>query len=653
MCGRGLRWPRDVHWMWWMRSALGGWVQWCVGGGYAGHGMYTECGGWGLLSEDGYSDVWEGATLAMGCTLNVVDEVCSRRMGTVMCGRGLRWPRDVHWMWWMRSALGGWVQWCVGGGYAGHGMYIECGGWSLLSEDGYSDVWEGATLATGCTLNVVDEVCSRRVGTVMCGRGLRWLRVVHWMWWMRSALGGWVQWCVGGGYAGYGLYTECGGWGLLWEGGYSDVWEGATLVTGCTLNVVDEVCSGRVGTVMCGRGPRWPRVVHWMWWMRSALGGWVQWCVGGGYAGYGMYTECGGWGLLWEGRYSDVWEGATLATGCTLNVVDEVFSGRVGTVMCGRGPGWPRVVHWMWWMRSALGGWVQWCVGGGHAGHGLYTECGGWGLLWVGGYSDVWEGATLATGCTLNVVDEVCSGRVGTVMCGRGPRWPRVVHWMWWMRSALGGWVQWCMGGGHAGHGMHTECGGWGLLWEGRYSDVWEGATLATGCTLNVVDEVCSGRVGTVMCGRGPRWPRVVHWMWWMRSALGGWVQWCLGGGHAGHGMYTECGGWGLLWEGGYNWALGQYKDVVLPVGNLFVETRWSYGRLIATMEIAILLRWHLSLYWVSPQVLSHWGRDKIAAIWRQHFSRLLYEIVVFWFRFHWNLFPWVKLAICQLWFSL
>ena len=49
---------------------------------------------------------------------------------------------------------------------------------------------------------------------------------------------------------------------------------------------------------------------------------------------------------------------------------------------------------------------------------------------------------------------------------------------------------------------------------------------------------------------------------------------------------------------------------------------------------------------------LTHWGRDKIAAIFQTTFSKSFsyMNIVEFWFKFHWNVFPMVQLTIIQHW---
>ena len=56
-------------------------------------------------------------------------------------------------------------------------------------------------------------------------------------------------------------------------------------------------------------------------------------------------------------------------------------------------------------------------------------------------------------------------------------------------------------------------------------------------------------------------------------------------------------------------------------------------------------------LYWILVQLvfnfnwLTHWSRDKMAAVFQMAFSNAFYEIYKFQLRFHWNLFPRVQLA--------
>ena len=49
---------------------------------------------------------------------------------------------------------------------------------------------------------------------------------------------------------------------------------------------------------------------------------------------------------------------------------------------------------------------------------------------------------------------------------------------------------------------------------------------------------------------------------------------------------------------------------------------------------------------------LPHWDRDKMAAILKTTFSNVFpcMKIAVFWFKFHWNLFPRVQLTTLQHW---
>ena len=49
----------------------------------------------------------------------------------------------------------------------------------------------------------------------------------------------------------------------------------------------------------------------------------------------------------------------------------------------------------------------------------------------------------------------------------------------------------------------------------------------------------------------------------------------------------------------------------------------------------------------------THWGRDKMDAIFQMTFSNAFYwmKMFKFWLRFHWSLFPRVQLTIFQHWF--
>ena len=58
------------------------------------------------------------------------------------------------------------------------------------------------------------------------------------------------------------------------------------------------------------------------------------------------------------------------------------------------------------------------------------------------------------------------------------------------------------------------------------------------------------------------------------------------------------------------------------------------------------------SILWVVPS-LTHWGREKMDAISQNIFSRAFssMKIVVFWSKFHWNLFARIQLTIIRHWF--
>ena len=58
-------------------------------------------------------------------------------------------------------------------------------------------------------------------------------------------------------------------------------------------------------------------------------------------------------------------------------------------------------------------------------------------------------------------------------------------------------------------------------------------------------------------------------------------------------------------------------------------------------------------LYMKLTAKLTHWGRDKMAAIFQTTFSNAFSWVKMYEFRlrFHWSLFPRVQLTICQHWF--
>ena len=60
-------------------------------------------------------------------------------------------------------------------------------------------------------------------------------------------------------------------------------------------------------------------------------------------------------------------------------------------------------------------------------------------------------------------------------------------------------------------------------------------------------------------------------------------------------------------------------------------------------------------LHYPIPGSLTHWGRDKMAAIFRTTYSKAFswMKIYKFLLRFHWSLFPRSQLTIFQYWFRL
>ena len=60
-----------------------------------------------------------------------------------------------------------------------------------------------------------------------------------------------------------------------------------------------------------------------------------------------------------------------------------------------------------------------------------------------------------------------------------------------------------------------------------------------------------------------------------------------------------------------------------------------------------------LKRYWDKLHQITHWGRDKMAAIFQTTFSNAFSWIKMYelWLKFHWSLFLWVQLAMFQHWF--
>ena len=67
--------------------------------------------------------------------------------------------------------------------------------------------------------------------------------------------------------------------------------------------------------------------------------------------------------------------------------------------------------------------------------------------------------------------------------------------------------------------------------------------------------------------------------------------------------------------------------------------------------HVRVFVSWQAAFAVTSE--LTHWGRDKMAAIFQTTFSNAFSWIKMFEFRlnFHWNLFPRVQLTIFQQWF--
>ena len=78
---------------------------------------------------------------------------------------------------------------------------------------------------------------------------------------------------------------------------------------------------------------------------------------------------------------------------------------------------------------------------------------------------------------------------------------------------------------------------------------------------------------------------------------------------------------------------------------NDFLSTRPGLSETIRCVApwstLAQIMAYHL---------LTHWGQDKMVDIFQMTFSNGLssLKIVVFWFKFHWNMFPRAQLTIIQ-----
>ena len=85
-----------------------------------------------------------------------------------------------------------------------------------------------------------------------------------------------------------------------------------------------------------------------------------------------------------------------------------------------------------------------------------------------------------------------------------------------------------------------------------------------------------------------------------------------------------------------------------------FIITRCNISRASIFLEISEeILNDHLSLLSGST-ILTHWGRDKMAAIFQTTFSNASswMKMLKFRLRFHWSLFPRVQLTIFRHWFG-
>ena len=131
------------------------------------------------------------------------------------------------------------------------------------------------------------------------------------------------------------------------------------------------------------------------------------------------------------------------------------------------------------------------------------------------------------------------------------------------------------------------------------------------------------------------------------------------------HGLIIEMGRSSLWWNFNHwlHWKLSKWQLPVQPV--MKISSKWHFQFSDVPQEMQFLMAhwpicfrvasWHYGRLTTSTWHgdLTHWGRDKMAAIFRTTFSNAFswMKINEFWLRFHWNLFPRVQLTIFQYWF--
>ena len=92
-------------------------------------------------------------------------------------------------------------------------------------------------------------------------------------------------------------------------------------------------------------------------------------------------------------------------------------------------------------------------------------------------------------------------------------------------------------------------------------------------------------------------------------------------------------------------------SDSLVPLDNIMVQ--YQYIPIILASAYHVLPRFDITESQQYP--LTHWGRDKMAAIFQTTFLHAFSWMKMYKFRlrFHWSLFPRVKLTIFQHWFRL
>ena len=106
------------------------------------------------------------------------------------------------------------------------------------------------------------------------------------------------------------------------------------------------------------------------------------------------------------------------------------------------------------------------------------------------------------------------------------------------------------------------------------------------------------------------------------------------------------------------SFAPSQWETALLcnDVSHWLIDWLWADNTLEIdfrnSLTSVVMFSWLKKSLSHCQQFLTHWGRDKMADILRTTFSNACssMKIVVFWFKFHCNMFPWSQSTIIQHW---